>query len=230
IAAELHSVGIDVNCAPVADIATDTTHPFLRNRCFGSDPATVAQAGRAIAQGLLDGGVLPVLKHMPGHGRAEVDSHHEPPHVRADLATLKATDFAPFKELADVPLGMTGHMVFDQIDPGRPTTTSAPVIRLIREELCFDGLLMTDDLSMQALAGSVADRGAAARAAGVDLGLHCNGNLAEMEELAETVGIVEGATLKRAELALAQRQAADSVDVPALEAELSGLVEGAING
>ncbi|WP_370541611.1 glycoside hydrolase family 3 N-terminal domain-containing protein [Actibacterium sp. 188UL27-1] len=230
IAAELHSVGIDVNCAPVADIITDRTHRFLRNRCYGADAQTVLDAARAVAQGSLDGGVLPVMKHVPGHGRAFVDSHHEPPHVNIDLNTLAATDFVPFAGLSDLPLAMTGHMIFDQIDPGVPTTASAKMVRIIRDMIRFDGLLMTDDISMEALSGTVADRSLAAIRAGVDISLHCNGNLDQMESVAETVGLMTPAAQARADGALAQRRAPDAIDVPALEEELNSLVEGAFSG
>lgn len=230
IAAELHSVGIDVNCAPVADIVTDRTHRFLQNRCYGSDAQTVLDAARAVAQGSLDGGVLPVMKHMPGHGRAFVDSHHEPPHVNIDLNILAATDFVPFAGLSDLPLGMTGHMIFDQIDPGRPTTASARMIGIIRDMIRFDGLLMTDDISMAALSGTVAERSLAAIRAGVDISLHCNGNLDQMEALVTEVGVMSSDAQARADRALALRRAPDAIDVPALEEEFNSLVEGAFSG
>ena len=181
IADELRGLGIDVNCAPCADIAGPDTHPFLQNRCYGRDPDTVTRVARAVADGLMAGGVLPVMKHMPGHGRAVNDSHFETPVAREDADTLKGWDFAPFRALSDLPLGMTGHVRFPVYDPERPTTISPTMIRVIREEVGFGGLLMTDDLSMEALPGSIGERSAAAIAAGVDVILHCNGERDEME-------------------------------------------------
>ncbi len=155
IAHELRALGIDSNCAPCADLARDVTHPFLRNRCYGGDVTTVAKVGRAVADGLLSGGVLPVIKHMPGHGRAALDTHHDLPTVDAARADLEATDFAAFRALADLPMAMTAHIVFSAYDD-LPATQSPEVIRVIREVIGFAGLLITDDLNMQALSGTVA--------------------------------------------------------------------------
>jgi beta-N-acetylhexosaminidase len=155
IAAELREVGIDVNCAPLADVARDVTHPVLLNRLYGRDPATVAAVARAVADGLMAGGVVPVLKHLPGYGLGVVDSHEDLPRVAAPLEELKAVDFAAFRPLADLPLGMTAHIVYEAVDPLAPATLSPVAIRLIREALGFGGLLMTDDLSMGALPGSI---------------------------------------------------------------------------
>ena len=152
IAAELREAGIDVNCAPLADVARDVTHPVLRNRLYGEDPQTVAAVARAVADGLSDGGVVPVLKHLPGYGLGVVDSHEDLPRVGAPLEDLDAVDFGAFRPLADLPLGMTAHIVYDAIDPEAPATLSPAAIRLIREEIGFTGLLMTDDLSMGAFA------------------------------------------------------------------------------
>jgi len=227
IADELRSLGIDGNCAPLADLAEDATHPVLKNRCYGTDPATVTRIARAVAEAHLAGGVLPVLKHIPGHGRARVDSHLDVPRVDACRATLEAHDFAPFRALNDLPLGMSAHLVFDAIDPDRPATVSPSAIGMIRDAIGFDGLLMTDDISMQALSGTVAGRSAAAIAAGCDLILHCNGELAEMTTVAEAAGTMRDAARARAERALAARRAPDPVDIAALEAELDGLAAGA---
>ncbi len=224
IAAELAAAGIDVNCAPLADIAGAETHPFLRNRCYGEDPAQVTACARAMDKGLMAGGVLPVLKHLPGHGRARSDSHHALPVVDAALADLEATDFAPFRALSDLPLGMTGHLLFPGLDGQAPVTTSARMIAMIREGLGFDGALMTDDISMQALAGPVADRGQAALAAGCDLVLHCNGDMAEMAALAEVCPPLDGAARDRCAAALATRRAADDADLAALSAEYDALM------
>jgi beta-N-acetylhexosaminidase len=207
IADELRGVGIDVNCAPVLDLARSETHAVIRDRCYGDDPAEVAAIGRAVADGLLAGGVLPVIKHVPGHGRATLDSHLALPEVRAGRAELDA-DVAPFRALADLPMAMTAHVVYPALDPGAPATQSAAVVRLIREEIGFDGLLMTDDLSMRALRGGFAERASRALAAGCDVVLHCNGDASEMAEVASAVPELAGAAARRAEAALALRGAA----------------------
>jgi beta-N-acetylhexosaminidase len=224
IAAELRAVGIDGNCAPTVDIAGPLTHPFLRNRCYGSDVETVVAVARAVAQGLLDGGVLPVMKHMPGHGRAMIDTHLELPRVTDAAEDLQRSDFAAFRALAELPLGMTAHIVFSAYDD-QPATCSAPMIRVIREEIGFGGLLMTDDLSMQALSGTIGERAAAARRAGCDVMLHCNGNAAEMRAVAAASGVLAGAALARAKAALAARRAPDAADPAALDADLAQLMQ-----
>ena len=223
IAAELHAVGIDGNCAPTVDIAGPLTHPFLRNRCYGSDLDTVVAVARAVAKGLLDGGVLPVMKHMPGHGRATIDTHLDLPRVTDAAEDLLRSDFAAFCALADLPLGMTAHIVFSAYDD-QPATCSAPMIRVIRDQIGFGGLLMTDDLSMQALSGTIGERAAASRRAGCDVMLHCNGNLGDMQAVAAASGVLAGAALARAEAALAARRTPDTADPKALDAELAQLV------
>lgn len=220
IAAELAAVGIDANCAPVADVAGADTHPFLRNRCYGTDPASVTVIARAVADGLLAGGVLPVLKHMPGHGRSHLDTHLALPTVTADLDDLRAIDFAPIRALADLPMAMTAHLVFAALDPDLPATQSPTMIRLIREEIGFQGLLMTDDLNMEALAGSLADRTARSMAAGVDVALHCKGDIAQMQEVAAAAGQMTPAAMARGRAALALRRKV-AADLPALLAELA---------
>lgn len=226
IADELRGVGIDSNCSPCADVATPQTHPFLRNRCYGEDHKTVASVGRAVADGLLEGGVLPVLKHMPGHGRGTLDSHKELPRVSAKRADLQTVDFAAMQALSDLPLGMSAHIVFEDIDPIGPATTSRVMTQLIREDIGFDGLLMTDDLSMHALQGDVAQRTQAALAGGMDMILHCNGDLGEMLQVAEQAGVFTQAAQRRADKALNRRISPDNIDIPALEAELAGLING----
>jgi beta-N-acetylhexosaminidase len=223
IAAELHAVGIDGNCAPTVDIAGPLTHPFLRNRCYGSDLDTVVAVARAVAKGLLDGGVLPVMKHMPGHGRATIDTHLDLPRVTDAAEDLLRNDFAAFCALADLPLGMTAHIVFSAYDD-QPATCSAPMIRVIRDQIGFGGLLMTDDLSMQALSGTIGERAATSRRAGCDVMLHCNGNLGDMQAVAAASGVLAGAALARAEAALAARRTPDTADPKALDAELAQLV------
>lgn len=225
IAHELADLGIDANCAPLVDVAGPDTHPFLKNRCYGEDPAQVSAVGRAVAQGLSDGGVLPVVKHVPGHGRAMVDSHHALPVVETSTEVLNTCDFAPFKALADLPMAMTGHIVFSALDD-RPATLSPVVIDHIRDTLGVDGLLMTDDISMQALQGEVGDLSAQSIAAGCDVVLHCNGKLDEMRQVAYRAGTLQGAALRRAEAVHAARRPAQEVDIPALEAKLAGLLSG----
>jgi beta-N-acetylhexosaminidase len=204
MADDLREVGITADCAPVLDVPVPGAHEIIGDRAYAQDPATVALLARAAAEGLLAGGVLPVIKHMPGHGRAFADSHHALPVVHAGLEALEAWDFVPFKALSDMPMAMTAHVVFDAIDPKRPATTSKKAIRLMRERLGFAGLIMTDDLSMQALSGSLASRAGAALKAGCDVVLHCSGDLAEMVEVAGATGKLKGKSRRRAEAALAR--------------------------
>ena len=225
IAEELRDIGIDVNCAPLGDVAGPTTHPFLRNRCYGESADTVAALARRVADGLLDGGVLPVMKHMPGHGRGTVNSHHDLPVTDASAEDLFARDFAPFQALADLPMGMTAHYVFSAFDD-RPATVSPVMIELIRVELGFDGLLMTDDLSMEALGGGIGDRAGAAIAAGCDLALHCNGEMADMQAVVAAVGPMSDASAVRAARALGRRGAVEPIDIAAAGAELEALTPG----
>lgn len=230
IAHELREMGIDGNCAPCADLASPNTHPFLRNRCYGSDPAQVAAIARAVAEAHLSGGVLPVMKHMPGHGRSTADTHHDLPTVTEDAATLEATDFAPFRALNDLPMAMTAHVVFAAHDPDHPATQSSAMIRIIRETIGFKGLLLTDDLNMQALSGTLADRAARSLAAGCDIALHCKGDLAEMQAVAAAAGTMRADTLHRAQAALAARRTPDPVDIAALEADLAAILQEAAHG
>ena len=224
IASELRALGIDANCAPVADIATDATHPFLRNRCYGTGAGTVTQIARAVADAHLGAGVLPVIKHMPGHGRAVADTHHDLPTVTTSLADLMTTDFAPFRALNDLPMAMTAHIVFSAIDPDLPATQSHDVITVIRQEIGFSGLLMTDDLNMNALAGDLTGRTARSMAAGCDIALHCKGEMAQMIAVATAAGAMSAAAQSRARAALARRVPASPIDIAAAEAELSGLL------
>ena len=229
IATELRAVGIDANCAPVADVATNATHPFLRNRCYGTDAAAVTAIARAVADAYLAGGVLPVVKHLPGHGRAAGDTHHDLPTVSTDAPTLHATDFAPFRALADLPMAMTAHIVFDAFDAENPATQSTRMIEVIRNDIGFTGLLMTDDLNMQALSGGLADRTARSMQAGCDLALHCNGDLPEMRAVAAAAGPMRPDTQGRAATALAYRKAPALHDTNALLAELSALSQGPVH-
>ncbi len=225
IADELHGAGIDVNCAPVADVLQPQTHPIMRNRCYSNDVPVVVEMCRQAGQGLLDGGVLPVLKHIPGYGRAVVDGHLDLPTVDVPRDALDAVDFAPFAALNAFKMGMTAHIVFPVID-GRPATTSARAMKMIREEIGFDGLIMTDDISMEALAGSVAERAQASVAAGCDLVLHCNGDMAEMESIAAGCSAMSVSAQTRAEAALSERRAPVEIDIPAAWAEFVSLTKG----
>lgn len=229
IAAELRGLGIDGNCAPLVDVAVPDTHPFLRNRCYGSDPAVVARLGRAVADGLLAGGVLPVVKHIPGHGRATADSHHDLPRVAVDHGALAATDFAPFAALADLPMAMTAHVVYPALDH-RPATLSPPVIAAIRQDMGFGGLLMTDDLSMKALAGDLPALTRAALDAGCDVALLCSATLDDRAAVADAAGRMAPAAQGRAEAALAARRAAPPVDIAALAAQLEAVLQGRMDG
>ncbi|WP_370879032.1 beta-N-acetylhexosaminidase [Gemmobacter fulvus] len=223
IGAELRAAGIDGNCAPCLDIATENTHPFLKNRCYGEDLAQVIAMGRATADGHLAAGVLPVMKHMPGHGRAAGDTHHDLPTVNADADTLRRSDFAAFKALNDLPLAMTAHIVYAAFD-SEPSTCSARMTRLIRDEIGFQGLLMSDDLNMQALSGTLGERAARAVAAGCDIALHCKGDLAEMQAVAAAAGQMGPEAQARAAAALAARCAPQEADLAALQVEHDALL------
>jgi len=213
IAADLAELGITVDCLPLADVPARGADPIIGDRAYGQTPETVAAVARAMTEGLLEGGVLPVLKHLPGHGRAEADSHERLPVVDADRSALEGVDFAAFRPLADLPLGMTAHVVFSAIDPVRPATTSATIIsEVIRGFIGFDGALMTDDLSMGALAGPVGDRTRESLRAGCDLALHCNGDLAEMQAVAAEAPLLAGDAARRTTAALAARRPAGDFD------------------
>ena len=223
IAAELQALGIDVNCAPVADIAHPDTHPFLRNRCYGDTAAQVVELARAAANGLLDGGVVPVVKHMPGHGRGAVDSHHALPRVTAPAAVLAREDFAAFTGLNDLPMAMTAHVVYDACDT-LPATVSARMLAIMRHQIGFSGLIMTDDISMHALPGDLDGRADAAIAAGCDVVLHCSGALDEMIAVSRAVGRMSTVARQRAKAGLEQRNSGGSVDILNLDAQLATLV------
>lgn len=188
LADDLRRVGINVDCLPLLDVPGDGADNVIGDRALGLTPQVVAELGRVVTDSLQEAGIVPVVKHMPGHGRATVDSHKSLPRVDAPFEELDAADFAPFKALADCPLGMTAHIVYEAIDAAEPATQSPIVInKVIRGAIGFEGLLMTDDLSMQALSGSVAERAAAALAAGCDLVLHCNGQMGEMQQIANAL-------------------------------------------
>ena len=205
MAEDLRSVGINVDCVPVLDVPVAGAHDVIGDRAYAADPANVAILGRAAAEGLIAGGVLPVVKHIPGHGRAGADSHHALPVVHASREELEEQDFVPFRHLADMPLAMTAHVVYTALDPAAPATTSRKVMReIIRGHIGFDGLVMTDDLSMNALSGTLRERAEAAFAAGCDVALHCNGKLVEMEAVAAAAPELRGKAKRRADAALAR--------------------------
>lgn len=197
IAAELRALGITVDCAPVADIPAPGSHDIIGDRAYGALPGQVAMLARDMAQGLLDGGVLPVLKHIPGHGRALADSHAELPVVDAELAELERSDFIPFMNLADLPFAMTAHIRFTALDAALPVTLSPKALRYIRETLGFRGILMSDDLAMKALSGDMGELSRRTLAAGCDLALHCNGDMEEMIAVAEALKPAEDAAIER---------------------------------
>ena len=207
IAADLIDLGITVDCLPLADVPVAGADAVIGNRAYGTEPAKVAAIARAVTEGLEQGGVLPVLKHIPGHGRATADSHFRLPTVDTPREELERTDFAAFQPLADLPMAMTAHVVFSALDPAQPATTSATIIRqVIRGVIGFQGLLMSDDVSMNALAGSIAERTRAIVNAGCDMVLHCNGKLDEMRDVARETPELAGEALDRARRALASRK------------------------
>ncbi|MFP7673024.1 glycoside hydrolase family 3 N-terminal domain-containing protein [Marivita sp. S0852] len=226
IAHELMDLGIDANCAPMLDIARPETHPFLKNRCYGSDLDTVIRIGHAVIDGLVAGGVFPVIKHIPGHGLAQMDSHLDLPRIDASADDMINMDFAAFRPFADVAMGMTAHLVYTALGETGPATTSATMIKRIRTDIGFTGLLMTDDISMQALSGTVPDRAAASIAAGCDVVLHCNGDLRERQAVYDRIGQMSAASQARAKAALDTRTEAQDVDIAALKAKLATLEQG----
>ncbi len=230
ISNELRALGINANCAPVADIAGAATHPFLQNRCYGQDAQTVTDIARAIADAHLTAGVLPVLKHIPGHGRSGADTHHDLPRVTAPIAELDATDFAPFRALNDLPMAMTAHIIFDAIDPVYPATHSPATIAMIRDQIGFDGLLMTDDLNMQALSGDMASRVSRSLRAGCDVVLQCNGDQHDMLAVATAAPQMSAAATARADAALARLSPAPELDIAQLWAEFSDILGADAHG
>ena len=225
VAHDLRLLGINTNCAPVLDVPVPGAHDIIGNRAYGAEPEQIAALGRAVAEGYMAGGVLPVIKHIPGHGRALADSHLDLPVVTASHGDLTASDFAPFKLLADMPAAMTAHVVFTAIDPDHPASTSRVVTgRIIRDEIGFDGLLMSDDLSMKALTGDMRSRALAVIAAGSDVALHCNGDLSEMQAAASGVPSLAGAALKRFAAALAVTEIVEPFDQLSAETVLAGVL------
>ena len=200
LAADVASIGCDVDCLPVLDIAFPGTHAVIGDRAYAGAPEPVAALGRAAADGLLAEGVMPVIKHIPGHGRTLVDSHHDLPRVEASRAELERTDFLPFRLLSDLPWAMTAHILYTAIDPGRALTVSAGGVKdVVRGHIGFDGLLLSDDLSMQALGGTLGERAARSLAAGCDIALHCNGKMDEMREVVANTEAMSAAAVRRFE-------------------------------
>lgn len=222
IASELRALGIDSNCAPCLDIAMPDTHPFLQNRCYGRDADRVIELGQAAYDGLCAGGVVPIIKHMPGHGRAQVDSHHHLPHVDVGLSVLEQSDFRVFRHFNTVPMAMTAHIVFDALDPTAPVTTSPNAIEYVRRKIGFHGFLVSDDVSMQALPGSLQDRCNRIMAAGCDAVLHCNGHRDEMISVANQLPTPTDAMTQRLDAFLAFRDGLRDADLD-IEAMLGQL-------
>ncbi|MBN66652.1 MAG: beta-N-acetylhexosaminidase [Rickettsiales bacterium] len=228
MADELHALGINVDCAPVLDIYFEDAHDIVGDRAFGDNAEQVAALGRAVMDGLLDGGVLPVIKHIPGHGRANADSHEALPVVNASRIELETHDFTPFKALNDAPMGMTAHIQYTSLDGDYPATLSPRVIAMIRREIGFDGLLMCDDISMKALKGHLTSLAGSALVAGCDLVLHCNGTMEEMRSLADVVPEMSLDALRRSDKAFGLIQGAvKPFDLAKAEAEWQALLSEA---
>lgn len=223
---DLSRFGINVDCLPVLDVPIAGGHDVIGNRAYSTDPDAVVQLGREAVAGLMDGGVLPVVKHIPGHGRAYADSHLELPKVHETRDALSATDFVPFKALASVPMAMTAHIVFSAIDPDGPATTSRLIIdEVIRRQIGFDGLLMSDDTSMKALSGDFATKAGAIFDAGCDVILHCNGVMSEMAEVAANTPALQGNAERRAQTVMSLFGEGKTIDEGVLRHEFEGLVE-----
>ena len=223
IAHDLSEVGITVDCAPVLDVAELATHAVIGSRAFSQRPERVAAMGRAFAEGLLAGGVLPVVKHLPGHGRARADSHHELPVVEASRKELER-DFLPFAELRDLPMAMSAHVVFSALDPVRPATASRIVVQeIMRGKVGFAGLIMSDDVSMKALRGPFDERARTIFEAGLDIVLHCNGELEEARAVASVAPELSGESLRRAGAAMAARVVPQALDLDEAEAKLASI-------
>jgi beta-N-acetylhexosaminidase len=225
IADDLIKVGVTVDCLPLADVPVAGADAVIGDRAYGTEVGKVVAIARAVTDGLAEGGILPILKHIPGHGRATADTHFKLPVVDTTESELKRTDFAAFQALADLPMAMTAHVVFSAIDAIHPATTSAKMVeQMIRGFIGFQGLLMSDDVSMNALAGSIAERTRAAFVAGCDVVLHCNGRMDEMREVADETPVLSGPALERANHALAARKPPQPFDRAAAQAELDALI------
>src|SRR6202012_320392 len=225
IAHDLAELGINVDCVPVLDVPVEGANDVIGDRAYGRDPTTIIELGHNVIEGMIEGGVLPVMKHIPGHGRATADSHLALPRVSTPHDELSATDFVPFRGLADCPMAMTAHVVYEAIDPQRPATTSSRVIHeIIRGEIGFDGLLMSDDLSMNALSGTLAQRCKASLVAGCDVVLHCNGGMDEMKQVATELKPLDGEAARRAQAAMGRLEPPEDFDAGAGNARLNELL------
>lgn len=228
IASQLAELGITVNCAPLADIPVEGSHEIIGDRAYGDEPEKVTRLARAMAEGLHAGGVISVLKHIPGHGRALVDSHHDLPVVKESMAVLESTDFVPFKNLSDLPMGMTAHIVYKALDEEHVATMSPRVIDYIRNIIGFDGLLMSDDLSMKALTGDFSVRAKLTLDAGCDLVLHCNGDMVEMQQIAQGLEVMTAKAVARDQAAWEQvrraQEGAEAFEVKAAKEELASFL------
>jgi beta-N-acetylhexosaminidase len=232
IAQDLRAVGVDVDCAPVLDVPTPGAHDVIGDRAYADRAGAVGVFARAVAEGLIAGGVLPVVKHIPGHGRAGADSHERLPIVEASREALSGVDFAPFRMLADLPMAMTAHVLYSAFDANEPATTSRSVIsEVIRGDIGFDGLLISDDLSMKALGGGLADRARAALDAGCDIVLHCNGGMGEMEAVVAGARDLRGRAAERALTALARRPlVVEPLDIEEATARFDAIFAGVRTG
>ena len=225
IARELSELGINVDCLPCLDLRRPEGHAVIGDRSFGVDPHLVSELGRSVAYGLRDGGVIPVIKHLPGHGRAAVDSHLDLPLVDASRDDLERTDFEAFRGLRDAPWGMTAHVVYESIDPRSPATVSPEVIgKIIRDSIGFGGLLLSDDLSMSALSGGLEERARESLMAGCDVALHCNGNAEEMAAVAGACGPLSEIALERLNRGYAWTSRDSGIDARAALQELESLL------
>ena len=229
IADELRAVGVDANCAPVLDLPTENADPIISDRAFSSEPEPMIDMAHAAMAGLTAGGVAPVIKHVPGHGRADVDSHKALPIIRTDTDTLRATDYVPFKAFADAPMAMTAHVVLRAVDPDRPITLSKKAMSsVVRGELGYDGLVMSDDLDMKALSGDLKDLTEQALTAGCDIALHCNGKMGAMVKVAKGAKPLRGDALRRAAMAEFYASRPEGFDAEAGQAELDNLLGGPV--
>jgi beta-N-acetylhexosaminidase len=226
VADELRGYGINTNCAPVLDVPVEGAHDIIGDRAFGVLPHQIIDIAGEVAKGLMAGGVVPVIKHIPGHGRATADSHHDLPVVSTSYGELSRSDFVPFKALAHMPAAMTAHVVYSDIDAAHPASTSEKVTRdIIRGDIGFDGLLMSDDLSMKALKGPMRARAEAVLQAGSDVALHCNGDMAEMRAAAEGVAKLAGAALARFDRAFAVTRKTEAFDPEEAKLRLTSLMQ-----
>lgn len=225
---DLLKLGITADCLPVLDVPVAGSSDVIGNRAYSRDPKSVAEIGQAACEGLLAGGVLPVMKHVPGHGRSVVDSHLDLPRVDVSLEELRAVDFVPFHALNDCPMAMTAHIVYSALDPQNPATTSSKLIAdIIRGEIGFDGLLMSDDVSMKALSGDFAARTDAIFSAGCDVVLHCNGDMEEMRPVASATPVLSGKAAARAASALNHNTGQDETDEAVIRSDFEAMIQTA---